>query len=63
MERQNVSKGYLFGLFGRPPACVREHVLVYIKPGFHISELIGDLLSGIAKGENDFRNSKDFIHR
>ena len=34
-----------------------------IKPGFHISQFIGDLLSGIAEGENDFRNTKDFIHR
>ena len=34
-----------------------------IKPGFHISQFIGNLLSGIAKGENDFRNTKDFIHR
>ena len=33
------------------------------KPGFHISQFIGDLLSGIAEGENDFRNTKDFIHR
>ena len=34
-----------------------------LKPGFHISQFIGDLLSGIAEGENDFRNTKDFIHR
>ena len=34
-----------------------------VKPGFHISQFIGDLLSGIAEGENDFRNTKDFIHR
>ena len=33
-----------------------------VKPGFHISQFIGDLLSGIAE-ENDFRNTKDFIHR
>ena len=30
-----------------------------LKPGFHISQLIGDLLSGIAEGENDIRNTKD----
>ena len=35
----------------------------FLKPGFHISQFIGDLLSGIAEGENDFRNTKDFIHR
>ena len=34
-----------------------------VKRGFHISQFIGDLLSGIAEGENDFRNTKDFIHR
>ena len=34
-----------------------------VKPGFHISQFIGDLLSGIAEGKNDFRNTKDFIHR
>ena len=33
------------------------------KPGFDISQFIGDLLSGIAEAENDFRNTKDFIHR
>ena len=32
-------------------------------PGFHRSQFVGDLLSGIAKGKNDFRNTKDFIHR
>ena len=37
--------------------------LYKLKPGFHISQFIGDLLSGIAEGENDFRNTKDFIHR
>ena len=34
-----------------------------IETGFHISHFIGDPLSGIAEGENDFRNTKDFIHR
>ena len=29
-----------------------------LKPGFHISQFIGDLLSGIAEGENDFRNTR-----
>ena len=33
-----------------------------LKPGFHISQFSGDLLSGIAEGENDFRNTNDFIH-
>ena len=34
-----------------------------VKPGFHVSQFIGDLLSGIAEGENDFRSTKDFIHK
>ena len=34
-----------------------------IKPGFHISQFIGDVLSGITEEENYFRNTKDFIHR
>ena len=43
---------------------VREvYVIHSVKPGFHISQFIGVLLSGIAEGENDFRNTKDFIHR
>ena len=29
-----------------------------LKPGFHISQLNSDLLSGIAEGENNFRNTK-----
>ena len=35
----------------------------FVKPGFHISQFIGDLLFGIVEGENNFRNTKDFIHR
>ena len=31
-----------------------------LKPGFRISQFIGDLLS---EEENDFRNTKNFIHR
>ena len=34
-----------------------------LKPGFHTSQFIGDLFPGIAEGENDFRKTKDFIHR
>lgn len=34
------------------------------KPGFRISLFIGDLLSGITEGKNNFRNTKiNFIHR
>ena len=32
-----------------------------LKHGFHISQFIGDLLSFITEGDNDFINTKDFI--
>ena len=38
-------------------------MVLWFKPGFHISQFIGDLLSEIVDGENNFRNTKDFIHR
>ena len=44
-------------------ACGLLKVKISIKPGFRISQFFGELLSGIAEGENDFRNTKDFIHR
>ena len=48
------------GEFITPPRPTRRRSKKY---DFHISQLIGNLLSGIAEGENDFRNTKDFIHR
>ena len=35
-------------------------ILHILKPGFHISQFTGDLLSGIVDGENNFRNTKRF---
>ena len=40
----------------------RKRKLSRLKPGFQISQFIGDLLSGITEGENDFRNTMDFIY-
>ena len=41
----------------------RKRKLSRLKPGFQISQFIGDLLSGITEGENDFRNTMYVIHR
>ena len=37
---------------------IKIYCIFKVKPGFHISQFIGDLLSGIAEGENDFRNTR-----
>ena len=49
--------GSRFGRFG-----FRSLQRPSLKPGFHTSQFIGDPLSRIAEGENDFRNTKNFIH-
>ena len=49
-------------LFFIKPRRVSENCSLRLKPGFHISQIIGDLLSVVNEEENDFINTKYFIH-
>ena len=37
---------------------IYARTLVLVKPGFHTLKFIGNLLSGITEGENEFRNKR-----